>query len=114
MSSPDRSVTSCTSVQKQVGQTIVQLVQARQRLATSSHIGLSALAYSSSLRPTGVQGAAHPPGRALGDRVRRRSQSSAGAVSAPIRSSTSAPRSEPTSTTNRCPPSSSISVSDRS
>ena len=42
--SPDRSLTSSTDVQKQVGQTMVQFVQARQRSATSLHRGLSALA----------------------------------------------------------------------
>ena len=38
---PVRSVTSSTVAQKQVGQTIVQLAQARQRLATSSQRGFS-------------------------------------------------------------------------
>ena len=41
--SPVRSVTSSTVVQKQVGQTIVQLPQVRQRAATSSQRGCSAL-----------------------------------------------------------------------
>lgn len=36
---PVRSVTSSTVVQKQVGQTIVQFPQVRQRLATSSQRG---------------------------------------------------------------------------
>ena len=35
---------SWTSVQKHVGHTIVQFEHERQRVATSSHIGLSALA----------------------------------------------------------------------
>ena len=38
---PARSVSSSTVAQKQVGQTIVQLAQARQRFATSSHRGSS-------------------------------------------------------------------------
>ena len=40
---PSRSVTSSTVVQKQVGQTIVQLPQVRQRSATSSQRGCSRL-----------------------------------------------------------------------
>src|SRR5260370_39055551 len=39
--SPARSVTSSTVVQKHVGQTIVQLLQVRQRVATSSQRGCS-------------------------------------------------------------------------
>ena len=38
---PVRSVTSSTAVQKQVGHTIVQFVQARQRSATRFQWGLS-------------------------------------------------------------------------
>ena len=42
-SSPARSVTSSTVWQKQVGHTIVQLPQVRQRSATSSQRGFSRL-----------------------------------------------------------------------
>ncbi len=88
---PVRSVTSSTVVQKQVGQTAVQLLQARQREATSSQRGLSAPAYSSSLMPVGVQRAAHPsrwPPRRPGRRRRGRRPSP---CAAPISSRTSAP-----------------------
>ena len=44
VSPPVRSVVSSTVVQKHVGQTIVQLPQLRQRSATSSQRGCSALA----------------------------------------------------------------------
>ena len=46
--SPARSFSSSTAVQKQVGHTIVQLPQVRQRSATSSQRGCSRLASSSS------------------------------------------------------------------
>ena len=49
---PVRSVTSSTVEQKQVGQTIVQLPQDRQREATSSQRGCSKLSWSSSLIPS--------------------------------------------------------------
>ena len=52
---PVRSVTSSTVVQKQVGQTIVQFPQVRQRSATSSQRGWSRLAASSSWKPLGVE-----------------------------------------------------------
>src|SRR3954470_16221210 len=45
--SPVRSVVSSTVEQKQVGQTIVQLPQLRQRSATASQRGCSALACTS-------------------------------------------------------------------
>jgi len=44
---PDRSFSSHTEVQKQVGHTIVQLPQVRQRCATLSQRGCSKLACSS-------------------------------------------------------------------
>ena len=49
---PVRSLTSSTEVQKHVGQTSVQFVQDRQRLATSSHCGCSVFAYSRSRSPS--------------------------------------------------------------
>src|SRR5450759_259326 len=49
---PVRSVTSSTDVQKQVGQTRVQFVHARQRDATSSQCGDSTFAYSRYLSPS--------------------------------------------------------------
>ena len=49
---PERSVVSSTVVQKQVGQTLVQLPQVRQRSATSSHRGWLGLACSNSLSPS--------------------------------------------------------------
>ena len=48
VSSPARSVVSSTEVQKQVGQTIVQLPHERQRSATSSQRGCSRLRWSRS------------------------------------------------------------------
>ena len=50
-SAPVRSVVSSTVVQKQVGQTIVQFAQVKQRFATWSQRGCSRFAYRSSLIP---------------------------------------------------------------
>ena len=44
---PERSLASSTEVQKQVGHTMVQLPQVRQRVATSSQRGCSRLSMSS-------------------------------------------------------------------
>ena len=50
VSAPARSLESSTEVQKQVGQTMVQLPQVRQRSATSSQRGCSRLRRRSSCR----------------------------------------------------------------
>ena len=49
---PSRSEWTSVEVQKQVGQTIVQLAQARQRSATSAQRGLSSLSMSRSRSPS--------------------------------------------------------------
>jgi hypothetical protein len=49
---PERSDVSSTVVQKQVGQTLVQFLQVRQRPAISSQRGWFALACSNSLSPS--------------------------------------------------------------
>ena len=48
---PDKSVTSSTLVQKQVGQTMVQLPHVRHRSATTSQCGLSRFSRRSSATP---------------------------------------------------------------
>ena len=110
--SPVRSFSSSTEVQKQVGQTIVQLPQVRQRSATSSQRGCSRLASSSSrtssermCRPMlPAASRHHGVGRALG----RASPRPRGAAWS---RAVAAPRSLPTSTRNSCSsPSSSVSA----
>ena len=73
--------TSSTVVQKQVGQTIVQFMQVRHRLPTSSHTGLSADGVEQVAEAFGVHRPAHPR-LAVGDDAptAARSATSAGSV----------------------------------
>ena len=56
---PERSVVSSMVVQKQVGQTIVQLAQARQRSATSSQRGWLGVGLQQFFEPVSIEGAPH-------------------------------------------------------
>jgi hypothetical protein len=52
LDAPERSLVSWTSLQKQVGQTIVQLPHERHRSATSAHHGFSTLRASRLATPS--------------------------------------------------------------
>ena len=56
---PSRLLQSSTVVQKQVGQTMVQLAQVKQRAATSSQRGWFEIGLKQLLEPLGLQAAAH-------------------------------------------------------
>ena len=71
VSPPARSVVSSTVLQKHVGQTSVQLPQLRQRSATSSQRGCSALACSRSRMSVTSSVAAHRRARSRGGGVGR-------------------------------------------
>ncbi len=107
--SPDRSLTSSTDVQKQVGQTIVQFVQARQRSATSFHRGLAALVYSRSRRSSvRIVRPIRATAPATTASAAAKSVGVAGAGASSARSSS--PAGVPVSTRNRWGSSSSVSV----
>ena len=88
---PARSFSSSTAVQKQVGQTIVQLPQVRQRSATSSQRGCSRLAVQQLAHIVGPHLPAHvafgPRGRVGRERAvpRRRPARAAPGAAAPRR-----------------------------
>ena len=108
-----RVVSSSTEVQKQVGQTSVQLPQVRQRSAVSAKRGWSRLAREQVAQVNRLERAAHL-GLGVARHLRRRVEVGRRRPHAAERSaSTSAPRLVPASARKRCPPSSS-SVSTRS
>ena len=114
-SPPVRSVTSSTVVQKQVGQTIVQLPQRQAAVGDLVPARVLAVAAAAArAMPVGVERAAH----LRRPRARRRARPPRGRAARRVAcgssASTSAPRSLPTSTRKRWPSSSSSSVSARS
>ena len=99
---PDRSVTSRTSLQKQVGHTSVQFPQERQRSATSSHRGWSRFDSSRAGSPSVSR--ARPMWSRAPSRTARRPAASSAAGAVGHLGQHLRPRGDPTRTRNRCRP----------
>ena len=110
--SPDREVWSSAEVQKQVGQTIVQLPHDRHRLGDVVPARMLGVLVEQGADVRGVHRAAHPPRRVVDD-LRRRPGPRRSRPARSSCSSTPAPRSLPARARKVCSPSSS-SVSARS